>query len=444
MFEEFYKNHETFYEISQPIMRQYTLTFVLHIFFTLNFHHINCINITFIPKPKLFTLADLPPPNVSELVLHYAKVVPVPSNPELFVPKGFIIKVHTTDVEKPRYLQYTPEDDMLVSESQINRISCLLDTDKDGYPDKRVTIADETNGLSKPFGMAFSGQYFYVADQYTLRRFNWTGCTGQLSGNGEVLMSYTGERHWTRTIVIPPTNDRLYISIGSASNVNVEPLPLASIQVANLEGTNQKPFATGLRNAVGLAFHPKTQELYATCQERDEIGDELVPDFFTNVKENDFFGWPYTYLSPNFIDPRRTLANGSSERPDLVARTRTPDVLIQSHSSTLGVTFYTGKQFPERYRSGAFVALRGSGNRQAVIGSNIIFIPFNETTNRPINYYEDFVYGFLINSTSPTKFGSPIGLLELKDGSIIFTDEDNNRIYQIQYMEKATQDVVGS
>ena len=392
------------------------------------------MNITFDPQPIRITLADLPPPYATSSVINYGNIIDVPLDPRLFVPKGFSVKLYMSGLISPRYLQYTPAGDILVSESAANRISCLLDTDKDGYPDRRVTIADQTNGLTYPFGMAFVNGYLYSGNQHNIRRYKWVDCSQPISGTGEIVLSYPGVRHVTRTILVPPMQDRMYVSIGSASNVDADPLPLASIQVANLDGTNQRTFASGLRNSVGLAFHPITSDLYASCQERDEIGDDLVPEFFTRVQENDFFGWPYAYLSPELVDPRRRLENGSSERPDLVARTRTPDVLIKSHSSVLDTAFYTGKEFPEHYRNGAFIALRNSGNRKVATGSKIIFIPFDHATNRPMGYYEDFVYGFLTNATSPEKFGTPVGLLVLKDGSMIFTEDANHRIYQVQYI----------
>ncbi|CAF5089991.1 unnamed protein product, partial [Rotaria magnacalcarata] len=180
----------------------------------------------------------------------------------------------------------------------------------------------------------------------------------------------------------------------------------------------------GLRNTVGLAFHPITNDLYVTCQERDELGDDLVPDYFTRIQEHGFYGWPFAYMSSNLTDPRRRLSNGTSERPDLVSLTQTPDILFQAHSAVLDMRFYTGNQFPSRYKNGAFAAFHGSWNRNNGTGYKIVFIPFNSNTYRPIGYYEDFVYGFLTNPSGPDTFGRPVGILVMKDGSLLFSDDE--------------------
>ncbi|CAF0922535.1 unnamed protein product [Rotaria sordida] len=333
----------------------------------------------------------------------------------------------------PRYLLYTPAGDLLVSEPNANRISCLLDTDNDGYPDQRTTFADASNGLNRPYGMAFANGYFYVGSRNATRRYSWIHGSRQISGTGELVMTYDENGHWTRTVVVSPTSNHIYVSIGSASNVNVEDLPRASVQQANLDGSNQTTFAYGLRNPIGLAFHPITNDLYATCQERDALGDDLVPDYFTRIQQNDYYGWPYAYLSANLTDPRRRLANETSERPDLVSLTRTPDVLFQAHSSAFDILFYSGSQFPSKYQNGAFAALHGSWNKNNGTGYKLVFVPFDSRTHRPMGYYEDFVFGFLTNPSGPDTFGRPVGLLVLKDGSLLFTDDGNNRIYQVQY-----------
>jgi glucose/arabinose dehydrogenase len=414
--------------------------FIYFIFLLANsFQRIRAENITFVPQSIRITVTELPVPNANESARKPARIIPVPSDPQLFVPDGFSVKLYIADLMSPRYLAYTPSGDILVSESNANRISCLIDTDNDGYPDQRTTFADSTNGLNRPYGLAFINGFFYVGNQNAVRRYAWMNGSRKIEGTGEIIMTYNSTGHWTRTVITPPSVDKIYVGIGSASNVNAEDLPRASIQQANLDGTNQTTFAYGLRNPIGLAFHPVTNHLYVACQERDLIGDDLVPDFFTRVQEGDFYGWPYAYLSSSLTDPRRRLENGTSERPDLVSVTRTPDVLFQAHSAVLDMRFYTGTQFPDRYRNGAFAALHGSWNKNQGTGYKIVFIPFNKDTNRPMGYYEDFVYGFLTDPSGPFTFGRPVGLLVLKDGSLLFSEDGNNRLYQVQYNHETSR-----
>ena len=409
------------------------LQLIFYLLTLLGFHQTHGTNITFAPQPIRLTVADLPQPYATTSATKGARVYPAPADPSLYVPEGFTVKLYMSNLLSPRYLIYTPTGDILVSELSASRISCLVDNDDDGYPDERITFADASNGLDYPFGMAFLNGYFYVANRDATRRYRWISGSRTITGTGEIVMTYPSNGHITRTILITPNEDGILVSIGSASNVDVEPAPRASIQQANLDGSNQTTFASGLRNPVGLAFHPISNDLYVTCQERDGLGDDLVPDYFTRVQPNDFYGWPYAYMSPNLTDPRRRLANGSSEQPDLAAATQTPDVLFQAHSAVLDMRFYTGAQFPSRYHKGAFAAFHGSWNRNSGTGYKIVFIPFDSSTNRPIGYYEDFIYGFLTNSSGPDTFGRPVGLLVLKDGSLIFTEDGNNRIYLVQY-----------
>lgn len=198
-----------------------------------------------------------------------------------------------------------------------------------------------------------------------------------------------------------------------------------------LDGSDREVFAFGLRNPVGLDFHPKTGDVYVNVNERDKLGDNLVPDYFTRIEKDDFYGWPYAYLTSENIDPRR-IEGDRSERPDLVAKTKTPDVLYESHSAALGLAFCAGEQFPERYRNGAFSAFRGSWNRSQGTGYKIVFVPF-DAQNRPVGHYEDFVTGFLTDPEGPSTWGRPVGVVFAPDGSLLFTEEGNGRIYRVSH-----------
>ncbi|MBD2597649.1 sorbosone dehydrogenase family protein [Nostoc spongiaeforme FACHB-130] len=387
------------------------------------------------PQPIRINLQKLPPPFATKSASKRPEIVSIPQNPVLRVPPGFQVNVFAEGLDAPRWLALTPSGDVLVTETRENRIRLLRDSNGDGVADVSQTFASADNGLNIPFGMAFAGNYFFLGNTDEVLRFPYSKGQKQLSGTGTKIADLPGggyNQHWTRNVVAAPDGKKLYVSVGSRSNVDEEELPRASVQVMNLDGSQKQTFAFGLRNPVGLDFHPVTKELYTTVNERDGIGDDLVPDYFTRIRQGEFYGWPYTYLTPNTLDPRQT-ANGKSKRPDLAARTRTPDVLFQAHSAALGVQFYDGKSFPEKYKNGAFVAFRGSWNRDRGTGYKVVFVPFN-TQGRPQGNYEDFLTGFLLNPSTPTTWGRPVGLLVLPDGSLLVTEEANNRIYRIQYV----------
>ncbi|NQE38439.1 PQQ-dependent sugar dehydrogenase [Microcoleus asticus] len=387
------------------------------------------------PQPIRIVATSLPQPFASESASKSPQVVPIPASPVLRVPPGFVVNVFADNLDAPRWLALTPTGDVLVTETRQNRITLLRDANADGVAEVRKTFASTQNGLNIPFGMAFADRYFFLGNTDEVRRFPYTKGQEQLTGSGQKIADLPGggyNQHWTRNVVVSPDNSKLFVSVGSQSNANVEPLPRASVQVMNLDGKNPQIFASGLRNPVGLDFHPKTNQLYATINERDGLGDDLVPDYLTRIRQGEFYGWPYAYFKPNLLDPRH-VRNGTSERPDLAAKTLMPDVLFQAHSAALGLQFYDGKTFPKRFLNGAFVAFRGSWNRNSGTGYKIVFVPFNAANGRPQGYYEDFLTGFLTDPSGPKTWGRPVGLLVLPDGSLLFTEEANNRIYRVQY-----------
>ncbi|MBD2181296.1 PQQ-dependent sugar dehydrogenase [Planktothrix sp. FACHB-1355] len=381
--------------------------------------------------PINVTLDSLPPPFQTESATKFSQTVPIPDNPSLQVPTGFEVNVFAAGLVSPRWLAVTPTGDVLVAETSQNRISLLRDSNADGVADVRTTFASQSNGLNQPFGMVFADNYFYLGNTNAVVRFPYSNGQLQLIGTGEKIADLPTGGHSTRNLALSPDGQKLYVAIGSASNVNVEPLPRASVQVMNLDGSNRQTFAFGLRNPVGLEFNPTNSELYTVVNERDGLGDDLVPDYLTSLNAGEFYGWPYTYLSPNLLDPRRTV-NGQSENPELAASTTTPDVLFQAHSAPLGLEFYNGQTFPQEYRNGAFVAFHGSWNRDRGTGYKVVFAPF-DTNGNPLGYYQDFLDGFLLNPSVPTTWGRPTGLQTLPDGSMLVTDDANNRIYRIQY-----------
>ncbi|KAF3887172.1 MULTISPECIES: PQQ-dependent sugar dehydrogenase [Nostocales] len=389
---------------------------------------------TLSPTPINIDVKSLPKPFATDSASKGPQVVAIPAKPTLRVPSGFVVNVFAEGLNAPRWLALTPTGDVLVTETRQNRIRLLKDTNGDGVADIKETFASSANGLNIPFGMAFADNSFFLGNTDAVLKFPYQQGQQQLIGNGQKIADLPGggyNQHWTRNVLSSPDSKKIYVSIGSETNVDEEPLPRASVQVMNLDGTGRQTFASGLRNPVGLDFHPVTKELYTTVNERDGIGDDLVPDYFTRIQQGEFYGWPYTYLTPNNLDPRQTTGN-KSKQPDLAARTRTPDVLFQAHSAALGLQFYDGQTFPQKYRNGAFVAFRGSWNRDRGTGYKIVFVPF-DSKGRPQGYYEDFLTGFLLDPSIPTTWGRPVGLLVLPDGSLLVTEEANNRIYRIQY-----------
>jgi glucose/arabinose dehydrogenase len=387
------------------------------------------------PQPIRIAAGNLPQPFATESASKSPQVIPPPQSPVLRVPAGFVVNVFADNLDAPRWLALTPTGDVLVTETRQNRIRLLRDANGDGVAEVRKNFASSQNGLNIPFGMAFGDGYFFLGNTAEVRRFPYTNGQQKLTGTGQKIADLPGggyNQHWTRNVVMSPDGKKLYVSVGSQSNADSEPLPRASVQVMNLDGKNQQTFASGLRNPVGLDFHPSSGQLYTTVNERDGLGDDLVPDYLTRIRQGEFYGWPYAYFKPNLLDPRR-VQNGRSERPDLAAKTLTPDVLFQAHSAALGLQFYDGKTFPNKYRNGAFVAFRGSWNRNAGTGYKIVFVPFNNANSRPQGYYENFVTGFLTDPSGPKTWGRPVGLLVLPDGSLLFTEEANNRIYRVQY-----------
>ena len=389
------------------------------------------------PTPIEITLADLPEPYATESAGNSPNVIPIPNNPTLNVPPGFAVNLYADNLPSVRWMTLTPDGDVLAVQSKQNIITLLQDKDNDGVAEVRQTFGDRNNNLDQPLGITFAGGSFYVANTGEVLRFNYQPGQLKLEGTGTEITQLTPggyNQHWTRNIVTSPQGDRLYVSVGSKSNVEPEELPRASVQVMDLDGSNRSTYASGLRNPVGLDFHPVTGELYATVNERDLLGDNLVPDYFTQVEKDGFYGWPYAYLSPELLDPRR-MQEDKSEKPELAAKTITPDVLFQAHSAALGVQFYDKQQFSEKYRNGAFVAFRGSWNRDRGTGYKIVHVPFGED-NKPLGYYEDFLTGFLVDPDIPSAFARPVGLQVLPDGSLLLAEDGNNRIYRISYVGK--------
>ena len=380
------------------------------------------------PTVHSFDPAKLPPPFHSESARRPSVQKNQPENAKMFLPRGFKLNVFAEgDFRYPRWMALAPNGDIFVADSRANSVIILRDTNKDGTADQRFVFTDK---LSQPFGMAFHKEWFYVANTNSIVRFKYR--PGQTAAEGEpdkiVDLTPGGyNQHWTRNLLFSPDGKKLFVSIGSASNVSVDADPRrATISVYDPDGGNHRIFASGLRNPIGLAWNPANGELWTAVNERDGLGDDLVPDYVTSVKEGAFYGWPFSYIGQN-EEPRR-----KGENPELVKKAIVPDVLVESHSAALGIQFYTGKMFPAEYRGDAFVAFHGSWNRQRLTGYKIIRIRFKD--GKPIgNQYEDFLTGWLPDPAGNEVWGRPVGLLVNSDGSLLIADDGGKKIWRVSY-----------
>jgi glucose/arabinose dehydrogenase len=368
------------------------------------------------------TPGDLPPPTSG--VANPPEVVDKPADVQLQLPPGFSIDVFAdgTGFQSLRNLMEAPNGDVFAADSSANTITLLRDTNNDGTVDERKIVA---SGLNRPYGMAISNGYFYVGNTDSVVRWKFAPGDTTLAGTPEKIATLPGGGgHWTRTLAFSEDGTKLYVAVGSASNVDVEQ-NRALIRVMNPDGSGDQVFASGLRNPVGLAIRPGTNEVWAGVHERDMLGDDLVPDYVTRVQEGGFYGWPYAYIGSH-EDPRR-----KGEQPELVKRTIVPDVLLQSHSAPMGLTFYTGTQFPAEYRSDAFLALHGSWNRKNRTGYKVVRIIVRD--GKPTGEYEDFIVGWSLGENQSKVWGRPVAIVIRKDGSMLVTDDAHNIIWRVTY-----------
>jgi glucose/arabinose dehydrogenase len=381
-------------------------------------------------QPIQVRVGDLPAPFQTESASKSPQTISRPANATLQAPPGFTVNLFAQNLSRPRWLMVGPNGDVFLSESYDNRIRLLKDADRDGIAEVNTVFAE---GLNQPFGMAISPdrRSFYIANTDAVIRYPYQVGQGQLQSKPTTITPLPGggyNQHWTRNLIFSPDGSKLYVSVGSKSNADPEDLPRASIQVMNPDGSDRQTYGSGLRNPVGLALHPVTKLLYTTVNERDGLGDNLVPDYLTSVRAGGFYGWPYSYLGKN-PDPRLP------RRPELEARALVPDVLFQAHSAALGLVFYQGTQFPKAYQNDAFVAFRGSWNRDEGTGYKIVRVPF-QPTGKPKGYYEDFVTGWLVDPKGPTVWGRPVGLAIAQDGSLLISDEPGGAIWRVSYRGK--------
>lgn len=337
------------------------------------------------------------------------------------VEEGFRVNVFAADFKRPRWLTVAPNGDIFLADTGANQIVVLRDPQNTGGAQQREVWV---TGATRVFGIAFHDDYVYVGDMNQLVRFRYDPKTSKRLGEAEPLLDLPSGGHDTRSVVISLDGKHVFIGVGSSSNINTGEAPIrAAITVCDLDGKNARQYATGLRNPVGLAIQPTTGELWTSVNERDELGDDLPPDYFTSVKDGGFYGWPYSYIGSNVDDRVK------QQKPELVARAIIPDVLMGAHVAPLQFVFYTGKQFPQSYWGGAFVAEHGSWNRASRAGYQIAFVAFKD--GQPSADPVSFMTGLVPDPKAPDVLGRPVGVTVAPDGSLLVSDDGAGKIYRI-------------
>jgi len=396
---------------------------------------------------------NLPAPHATKSSRNFSNVIGWEKDAKPVAPAGFVVTRYADGFENPRWLYELPGGDILVAESNTyhpwyeqiggwiiganksnnlkhsaDRITLLRDADHNGIPELRTTFLDK---LDLPFGMLVLGDWFYVANTDGLWRYPYSRGQTTITGKGHKLVDLPAgkhNRHWTRNIISNADGSKIYIAVGSGTNVAekgiANELMRAAILEVNPDGTGLRVYAGGLRNPVGMAWNPDDhQTLWTVVNERDLLGDDLVPDYFTHVQRNGFYGWPYRYHG-SYIDERV-----KDPAPAEAEHAIVPDVDLAAHSASLGLTFYTAKVFPERYRGGAFIAQHGSWNRSILSGYRVIFIPFKD--GKPDGPPEDFLSGFIVDLDKEKVHGRPVGVLMQSDGSLLVTDDVTNIVWRV-------------
>jgi glucose/arabinose dehydrogenase len=385
---------------------------------------------------RRITVADLPKPYETRSVDAGSRVAPRPEGAWPKVPAGFKVEEFATGLQNPRLIRAAPNGDLFVAESRPGRVRVLRGAAGAG---RAETVEVFAEGLRRPFGIAFyppgdNPTHVYVANTNSVVRFPYRAGDLKARGPAETVVpdlpgggQLRGGGHWTRDVAFSLDGRRMFVSVGSLTNVWENPSAneerRATVLQYNPDGTGYRLFASGIRNAVGLAVHPQTGELWASVNERDGLGDDLVPDYITRVREGGFYGWPWFYLGAN-QDPRHPGA-----RPELRPKVIAPDVLLQSHSASLEMAFYTGRQFPRDYAGDAFAALHGSWNRAKRTGYKVIRVPLSG--GAPTGEYEDFMTGFV--TPAGEVWGRPVGVAVAGDGALFVSDDGGNVVWRVSY-----------
>jgi glucose/arabinose dehydrogenase len=383
-------------------------------------------------KVRHITVEDLPEPYATQSATNGPKIVERPAGAWPKALPGFKVDLYATGLHNPRLMRTAPNGDIFLAETSAGNIKVFRGITADHKPQRVQVFA---TGLNTPFGIAFyppgpDPQWVYVADMDAVLRFPYHNGDMISAGPPEHLDDLpSGGHHRSRDVQFSPDGKKMYVSVGSQENVSDGPEEThrADILVYQPDGSDVQVYASGIRNAVGIAFHPKTGELWCSVNERDGLGNDLVPDYITHLQAGGFYGWPWWYMGGH-QDPRFP-----AKRPDLKDRVITPDVILQPHNASLEMTFYEGKQFPPEYQDDIFAAEHGSWNRSPRAGYEVIRVPLHQTGHAS-GEYEDFLTGFVVDDDSV--WGRPVGVTVASDGSLLVSDDASGSIWLVTYTGK--------
>lgn len=387
-----------------------------------------------ISKDNTVSQFNLPQPYATPSTKRNSKVIGWPEGKTPVAPEGFTVTKYAGGLNSPRWFCVTPNGDLLVAESQTsskksaNDIILFRDNNGDGQPDIRKTFMKD---LNQPLGMLILGNWFYVGNTDGIYRYPYQPGQLEITAKGEKITDLPPggyNNHWTRNLIANSDGTKIFVSTGSGSNDGEHGMEQekrrACILEMNPDGSGERVYAYGLRNPIGTAWEPATKKLWCVVNERDNLGDDLVPDFLTDVQEGGFYGWPYSYFGQH-EDPRwhgRIPAG-------LLEKTLVPDVSMGAHAACLGLAFYTKKQFPKKYEGGAFVGEHGSWNRSQFSGYKVAFVPFEN--GQPSGNPENFLTGFIADESKNTVYGRPVGVMVMVDGSLLVADDAGNSIWKV-------------
>lgn len=385
---------------------------------------------------RKITVADLPQPYATASAENGPDVVSRPKDVWPSAPPGFKVDLYASGFNEPRLLRTAPNGDIFMAETGAGRIRMFRGMTSDGKPEESAIFA---TGLNRPYGLAFyppgsDPQWLYVGNTNEVVRFAYHNGDLKAAGAPEHIADLpSGGGHWTRSVVFSNDGKKMFVAVGSASNdddsdTHPAEKDRADILVCDPAACVLKVFAYGIRNpGGGLAVSPETGELWCSVNERDALGDNLVPDYVTHVQEGGFYGWPWWYIGPH-QDPRQ-----QGKHPELKDKVIVPDVLLQAHNASLEPAFYEGKQFPAEYKGDIFAAEHGSWNKAVRVGYEVIRIPLHQTGHAG-GEYEDFLTGFVLPDGNV--WGRPVGVTVAPDGSLLVSDDGSNSIWRVSYTGK--------